>query len=122
MKLAHKKAHVAAQGQTRPHTCHWPGCRRQVSPALWGCRAHWGQLPRVIRQAIWEAYRPGQESDGDPSPAYLNAVQSARDWAQRAQSSRVPDPTLHVESDYFGSDEAAPLADMKRLAEQEGKE
>ena len=48
------------------HVCHWPGCgKRQCPPAQWGCRAHWFKLPRAIRNAIWLAYRTGQEIEQD---------------------------------------------------------
>ena len=34
--IAHRRppkvAHVLSQGQTRDHTCHWPGCDRQAAP------------------------------------------------------------------------------------------
>lgn len=81
--IARKVAHVRAATQTRNHSCHWPGCTKQVPPAQWGCRDHWKRLPGRIREAIWAAYRPGQEEDGRPSVAYLNAVQDAQDWIRR---------------------------------------
>lgn len=77
---AAKAEYVKAQGQTRSHTCHWPGCARQVPPAMWGCKAHWYRLPAAIRQRIWSAYRPGQERDMRPSAAYLNAADEAQAW------------------------------------------
>lgn len=66
--------------QTRDHRCHWPGCDRQVPPAMWGCARHWYMLPRSIRNAIWAAYRIGQENDMRPSMEYLAAAQAAEDW------------------------------------------
>jgi hypothetical protein len=38
------------------------------------CRQHWYVLPKSLRDAIWRQYRPGQETDKQPSHAYL-AVQ-----------------------------------------------
>lgn len=91
--LDEKRAYVAGQGQSRDHRCHWPGCRKQVPPAQWGCSMHWGQLPKSIRDGIWNAYRPGQERflDGGsvrPTPAYMAAADAADAWIrQHAQPS-----------------------------------
>lgn len=75
-----KADYVRSQGQTRDHTCHWPGCTQQVPPAMWGCKRHWFQLPLAIRNKIWAAYRPGQENDMHPSKAYIKAVCEAQEW------------------------------------------
>lgn len=71
------------------HVCHWVGCHRKVPPRMWGCRYHWMALPRVLRDRIWAAYRPGQERDKRPSAEYLR-------WAMRAQeySRAVKDGSL----------------------------
>jgi hypothetical protein len=78
--IGEKVAHVRAARQSRHHECHWPGCARQVPPAMWGCREHWYRLPKAIRDRIWRAYRIGQEEDGRPSDAYLAAAREAQDW------------------------------------------
>jgi hypothetical protein len=75
-----KRAHVRAAKQTRGHTCHWPGCNKQVPPAMWGCKVHWFRLPAVLRAKIWRAYQPGQEERGDPSEAYLDAADEVQAW------------------------------------------
>lgn len=75
-----KYDHVRNAKQTRPHTCHWPGCNLQVRPAFWGCSTHWFRLPKDIRDEIWRTYTEGQEERGDPSEAYLNAVEKADAW------------------------------------------
>lgn len=75
-----KVAYVKSQGQTRDHECHWPGCTKQVAPALWGCKPHWYSLPPAIRNDIWAAFRPGQERTMTPSRAYVEAAQRAQDW------------------------------------------
>lgn len=62
------------------HTCHWPGCGKQVPPAMWGCRAHWFTLPQSLRNAIWRHYRIGQEVDMTPSQEYLNVAKQAQAW------------------------------------------
>jgi len=75
-----KVAHVTRAGQTREHTCHWPGCTLQVPPALWGCRPHWYRLPQALRSRIWRSYRIGQERDGRPSRGYLEVAQQIQQW------------------------------------------
>lgn len=80
--LQDKVAYVRQQGQTRKHHCHWPGCTKQVPPAMWGCRAHWYALPAEIRSQIWTTYQPGQEVDGTPNAAYIAAARAAQDWIQ----------------------------------------
>jgi len=63
------------------HTCHWPGCTREVPPAMWGCRTHWFTLPKHLRDAIWREYRPGQEIDKHPSEAYMEVALEVQRWA-----------------------------------------
>lgn len=82
-----KVAHVLRAGQTRNHTCHWPDCKRQVPPAMWGCRAHWTKLPHFLRRAIWAAYVPGQEERLDPSADYLEVAREVQDWIAANASS-----------------------------------
>lgn len=78
--IAGKVAYVKAQGQTRRHHCHWPGCTAQVPPSMWGCRAHWYSLPVTLRTPIWRSYRPGQEVSATPSREYVAAARAAQDW------------------------------------------
>lgn len=75
-----KVKHVLAAKQSRNHGCHWPGCEAQVPPAMWGCKHHWFKLPKHIRDAIWAAYRAGQEDTLTPSSAYIKAARAAQDW------------------------------------------
>jgi hypothetical protein len=77
---AAKVAYVKSRGQTRKHECHWPGCVRQVPPAMWGCASHWFRLPLALRNRIWSAYRPGQEVDMSPSEEYLLAADDVQRW------------------------------------------
>lgn len=72
--LTDKAEHVRRAPQTRRHHCHWPGCEKQVPPALWGCKAHWFKLPDDLRRRIWRAYQKGQEETGRPSRDYLEAA------------------------------------------------
>jgi len=75
-----KAEYVRRQGQTRNHTCHWTGCERQVPPAMWGCKEHWFKLPKPLRDAIWQAYVPGQEITGTPSTKYIATALLVREW------------------------------------------
>ena len=76
-----KKVHyVKSQGQTRSHHCHWPGCDKQVPPAMWGCTNHWYSLPEHLRKKIWQAYRPGQERTMTPSREYLDVADEVQEW------------------------------------------
>lgn len=75
-----KVAHVQRARQTRPHICHWPGCGKQVPPAMWGCKPHWFKLPKILRDKIWAAYRPGQEETGGVSEAYFAAANEVQAW------------------------------------------
>ncbi|QOR55206.1 MAG: hypothetical protein SHS37scaffold296_23 [Burkholderiales phage 68_11] len=90
-----KVAYVKGQGQTRQHQCHWPGCERQVPPAMWGCRPHWYTLPAELRNRIWSTFRPGQEVKGTPSTAYVEAARAVQEWiAQHQAAHAVPQRSL----------------------------
>jgi hypothetical protein len=75
-----KADHVRAAPQSRAHTCHWPGCGKQVPPAMWGCKTHWFRLPAILRAKVWRAYSPGQEERMDPSPEYLKIAHEVQEW------------------------------------------
>lgn len=75
-----KAAYVRRQGQSRNHTCHWPGCQRQVPPAMWGCKPHWFKLPKHLRDRIWDTYEIGQERSMTPSDDYLDAALAVQVW------------------------------------------
>jgi hypothetical protein len=78
-----KADYVKAQGQTRKHHCHWPGCDKQVPPAMWGCSAHWFKLPAALRSKVWATYKPGQEINGTPSEAYLKVAREVQEWIKK---------------------------------------
>lgn len=75
-----KANHVRQAKQTRSHHCHWPGCEKQVPPAMWGCGKHWFRLPVSLRNKIWAAYVPGQEERGDPSDKYIEVAREVQQW------------------------------------------
>lgn len=80
--IGEKVQYVLGQKQTRTHHCHWPGCKQQVPPALWGCKPHWYALPVALRNRIWDTYRPGQEVNGTPSKAYLTVAREVQEWIE----------------------------------------
>ena len=60
-------------------------------PPIWLlCRHHWFQVPRRLRDAVWEAYRPGQEITKDPSPEWLKAANEAVQWVAEREGRRLP--------------------------------
>ncbi len=77
---AAKVAYVKGEGQDRDHSCHWPGCDRQVKPAVWGCREHWFALPADLRDRIWKTFNPGQERTQTPSHEYVAAARAVQAW------------------------------------------
>ena len=83
--IADKAAYVRQQ-RPKPedgkHTCHWPGCTKEVLPAVWGCTAHWYALPKYLRDKIWRTYRPGQEISKTPSAEYLAAAKEVQEWIE----------------------------------------
>ena len=78
--IGSKVAYVKAQRQKCRHHCHWPGCTRQVPPAMWGCTPHWYALPPELRKQIWLTFRPGQEVNGTPNTAYIAAARAVQEW------------------------------------------
>ena len=80
--ISEKVAHVKAAKQTRKHECHWPGCKEQVKPALWGCKNHWFRLPERLRNRIWATYSSGQEETGKVSPAYVHVAREVQEWIE----------------------------------------
>ncbi len=68
------------------HHCHATGCTAAVPPKMFMCRRHWFRLPKPYRDAIWDAYVPGQEVRKDPTPEYLAAAQTAIQFIERAEA------------------------------------
>jgi len=78
-----------AKGLQPPHTCHWPGCQKEIPPALWGCKQHWLTLPQDLRSRIWATYRRGQEITKTPSADYVAAAKAVQEWIARFQQGMV---------------------------------
>jgi hypothetical protein len=47
---------------------------------MWGCRFHWFQLPKTLRDRVWAAYRPGQEETGNVSEDYVAVARDVQRW------------------------------------------
>lgn len=90
MSPADKARYVRAQTQHRPHHCHWPGCDQQVPPAMWGCPRHWFALPKLLRDRVWAAYRPGQELDMRPSREYVKVARAVQEWINATHPPKPP--------------------------------
>lgn len=71
------------------HTCHARGCKKAVPPRMFMCRTDWFRLPKSMRDAIWAAYRPGQERDKNPSDEYLDAAMAAVNWLAAKDADEV---------------------------------
>lgn len=80
--MGEKADYVRLQPQTRNHECHWPGCPKQVPPAMWGCKTHWFRLPGRLRAAVWRTYVPGQEVTLTPSAEYLRVADEVQQWCR----------------------------------------
>ena len=89
--MTSKAEYVTKQKQTRRHDYHWPGCDKQVPPAMWGCKKHWFTLPAKLRAAIWKHYRPGQEKDLSPSKEYLQVADTVQKWCIQYMSGESHD-------------------------------
>lgn len=78
--VAAKADYVKHAPKGSGHHCHWPGCMKEVPPAMWGCKAHWFKLPLLLRSKIWRTYQSGQEISKTPSTEYLAVTREVQDW------------------------------------------
>lgn len=83
-----------------PHTCHAEGCETTVPPKLLMCGRHWRMVPRPVQMLVWNAYVPGQEITKCPTPAYLEAAQTAVDLVRTIEANRPM--AQGVQLDLFG--------------------
>lgn len=47
-------------------------------------------LPKALRDAVWAAYRPGQEATMTPSREYLRVAHEVQTWIRR----NYPNPNI----------------------------
>jgi hypothetical protein len=67
------------------HRCWATGCERQITLDRLMCLHHWSMLPKRLKDRIWQLYRPGQETIGEPSQTYLKAIEEARAFIAEAE-------------------------------------
>ena len=72
------------------HHCHAIGCVVRIRSTFLMCAFHWFKVPRRLRDAVWAAYRPGQEVTLDPSPEWVKAAEEARQWVAEREGRRPP--------------------------------
>ncbi|MGH3189412.1 MAG: hypothetical protein ACRDPY_08615 [Streptosporangiaceae bacterium] len=63
------------------HECPAPVCTDQVDPDMLMCPAHWRQVPKPIRRAVWIAWNRGA---GAGSRAHVAAMRAAIGALSRA--------------------------------------
>lgn len=94
------------------HHCHALGCNTPCEPEKLMCLLHWRMVPASMQRAVWNAYRPGQCDDKDPSPRWHEAAdyaiaavaeregfregakrlkKSAREWGNKARAEEMAD-------------------------------
>lgn len=67
------------------HRCHARGCITPCKPEYLMCPKHWRMVPRALQQAVYDAYRPGQCDDKNPSRAWHEAADAAIDAVERQE-------------------------------------
>jgi len=83
-KCARPNNHKGRHLRKAVHKCHWPSCKVEVPPSLWGCKKHWFKLPKKLRDRIWATYRSGQEIDKRPSTMYLKISEEVQVWIAKS--------------------------------------
>lgn len=56
------------------HQCPGPKCGREIPFELLACSAHWYQVPRPLRAAVWRAWDGG---NGAGTPAHNRTIRLA---------------------------------------------
>lgn len=79
------------------HTCHALNCEEHVPPRMHMCRTHWYMVPKKLRDALWAAYRPGQERTMSPSPEYLRAAAACIESVAVKESYPAEEIAIEVE-------------------------
>jgi len=76
------------------HVCHATGCTKPVPPEMFMCRSHWCMLPKVMRDKIWQTYRPGQCDDWHISHEYAEAARASVQYIA-AKEGKEPDVSIY---------------------------
>lgn len=67
------------------HTCPAEGCQMQVSRMHLACRPHWYQLPKPLRDAIWQTHK-----SGDRTAWSKNVTEAKKIWSEHAAERGTP--------------------------------
>lgn len=60
------------------HTCHVPGCAKEVPRRLLMCNRHWRFVSTATQQKVYRLYRAGQEEGKvQPSRLWFDAADQA---------------------------------------------
>lgn len=62
------------------HDCPAPGCTRRVPYEQLACRSHWYAIPKMLRLAVWSAYR----THGPGSKEHRDAITAAIDYLNQS--------------------------------------
>lgn len=73
------------------HLCHALECPVSVPPRMFMCSAHWRLVPKIMQNAIWAAYVPGQERRKDPTSEYIDAAMRAVDYVWQLETEILED-------------------------------
>jgi len=103
------------------HYCHWPGCKIEVAPSLWGCKPHWFKLPKYLRAAIWTSYVPGQEITKTPSREYIVAATLVRGWILKREKAMASVYFCYSCTGWSTSDVACTCCSSTNLKRRETK-
>ena len=76
------------------HLCHARGCNVPVPPKMLMCKRHWFMVPYALRKEVWDAYRPGQEVDKNPTIYYLKVATAAINAVAEAEAIAEKEETL----------------------------
>lgn len=59
------------------HKCPGPDCSRQVADHMLMCRPHWYQVPRTLRDDVWNAWQNGAGAGSEEhNQAIITAIEA----------------------------------------------
>jgi hypothetical protein len=85
--MSDNSPHNNVEISVKPH-CYAHGCKVEVAPVLFMCQKHWRMLPKHLRQAVRDCYRPGQEHDELPSQNPNHNHNRKQDWLNAARAAK----------------------------------
>jgi protein-disulfide isomerase len=79
------------------HRCHAERCKTPCPPTRLMCTRHWAMVPYHLQKQVWRFYRIGQETDKQPSAAYLEAAKDAIAAVSRAEREKRTERAKRME-------------------------